>query len=191
MKRTGSIGSRVPPAVTTTRSPVRSWSCSAVSSPSTARDDRLGLGQAAGADVAAGQAAALGLDDVDAARRAAARRLSCTDGVLPHLGVHGRAHQHRGPGGEQDVGEQVVADARRRRGPSTRAVAGATSTRSAVWPRWVCGIGWGSSHSDVHARSEPRASKVVRPTKWSAPSVRTGTTWAPASTRRRHSSTAL
>jgi len=71
------------------------------------------------------------------------------------------------------------------------AVAGATSTRSAVWPRCVCGIGCRSSHRLVQAGSEPSASKVVRPTKWSEPSVSTGITWAPASTRRRHTSTAL
>jgi len=33
-------------------------------------------------------------------------------GVLPHLGVHGRAHHHRCPRGEQRGGEQTVGDAR-------------------------------------------------------------------------------
>ena len=109
MKRTGSIGSRVPPAVTTTRSPVRSCSCSAVRSPSMAATIVLGLGQAAGADVAAGQAAGLGLDDVHATGAQQAQ-VVLHRRVLPHLGVHGRAHEHRRPGGEQHVGEQVVAD---------------------------------------------------------------------------------
>ena len=73
----------------------------------------------------------------------------------------------------------------------SRAVAGATTTTSAVWPSRVCGMGWWSSNSDVRAGSEARAEKVVRPTKRVAPSVSTGSTWAPASTRRRHTSTAL
>src|ERR1700704_3955018 len=73
----------------------------------------------------------------------------------------------------------------------TRAVAGAMSTRSAVWPRCVCGIGCSSSHNDVWAFSEPSASNVVRPTNRNAPSVNTGMTWAPSSTRRRQTSIAL
>src|SRR5437764_10791836 len=62
---------------------------------------------------------------------------------------------------------------------------------SAVWPSWVCGIGSGPSNSDVRAGSEARAEKVRGATKRTAPSVRTGITWAPASTRRRQTSTAL
>ena len=73
----------------------------------------------------------------------------------------------------------------------TRAVAGATTTRSADWPRRVCGIGSASSNSDVCARSDASAEKVVSPTNRVAPRVMTGTTCAPASTRRRHTSMAL
>ena len=48
-------------------------------------DDRRRLGEAAGADVTAGEASRLGLDDVDAARRSVAR-LSCTAGCS-HISV--------------------------------------------------------------------------------------------------------
>ena len=73
----------------------------------------------------------------------------------------------------------------------TRAVAGATTTRSAHWPSRVCGIGSASSNSEVRARSDASAENVVGPTKRVAPRVSTGTTWAPASTRRRQTSIAL
>ena len=75
--------------------------------------------------------------------------------------------------------------------PITLAVAGATTTRSACWPSRVCGMGSSSSNSDVWTGSDAKAENVVAPTKRSAPLVMTGTTWAPASTRRRHTSMAL
>ena len=71
------------------------------------------------------------------------------------------------------------------------AVAGATSTRSAAWPRWVCGIGSCGSNSSVRAGSEASAEKVAVPTKRVAAGVRTGMTCAPASTNWRQTSTAL
>ena len=70
-------------------------------------------------------------------------------------------------------------------------MAGATTITSAARPRVVCGMGSASSNSDVRARSEASAENVTSPTKRVAPSVSTGDTKAPASTRRRHTSTAL
>ncbi len=52
-------------------------------------------------------------------------------------------------------------------------------------------MGDASSHNEVWTGSDARAEKVVAPTKWVAPSVSTGATWAPASTRRRQTSMAL
>src|SRR3954453_1554297 len=72
-----------------------------------------------------------------------------------------------------------------------RAGAGTTRKRSADWPRLVCGIGVSSSHRLVCTGSLASADNVVVPRKCSAPLVITGTTWAPASTSRRHTSTAL
>ena len=71
------------------------------------------------------------------------------------------------------------------------AVAGTTTTRSAVWPSVVCGIGDDSSHSDRCTGSEASAENVTAPTNFVASSVSTGVTWMPASTSRRQTSTAL
>jgi hypothetical protein len=68
--------------------------------------DALGCGEAAVPHVAAGEPARFGLDDVHAARPQRGE-VVLHRRVLPHLGVHGRAHHHRGPGGEQGGGEQV------------------------------------------------------------------------------------
>jgi hypothetical protein len=70
-------------------------------------------------------------------------------------------------------------------------VAGATTTTSADRPRRVWGMGSASSHSDDCAFSDATADSVTDPTKRAAPAVITGVTCAPASTSRRHSSTAL
>ena len=75
--------------------------------------------------------------------------------------------------------------------PSSFAVAGATTTRSALWPSRVCGIGSGPSNSEVRAGSDASAENVSAPTNRCASSVRTGATCTPASTSRRHTSTAL
>ncbi len=52
-------------------------------------------------------------------------------------------------------------------------------------------MGLASSHRLVCTGSLASAESVVRPMKCSAPAVITGTTCAPASTRRRQTSTAL
>ena len=70
-------------------------------------------------------------------------------------------------------------------------MAGATTIRSALWPSRVCGMGSGSSQSELRTGSDARADRVTGPTKRVAPRVITGLTNAPASTRRRHTSTAL
>ena len=108
MTRTASIGSRVPPAVTSTGTPARSPAPGSRSA-ERGRRDAGGVGQAAGADVAAGQATRFGLEDVHAP--AAQRCEVLLHGrVLPHLGVHRGAHQHGRTGGEQGRGQQVVGD---------------------------------------------------------------------------------
>ena len=108
MTRTASIGSRVPPAVTTTR--VAGEIARGRARRSAAATMSVGIGEPAGADVAAGQPADAGLDDVHAA--AAQRGEVLDDGrVLPHLGVHRRADEHRRPRGEQRVRQQVGGEA--------------------------------------------------------------------------------
>ncbi len=111
-KRTGSIGSRVPPADTTTVRPARS---SEVGSSADAAgqdvladgEDLVGLGQAALAGVGAGEAADRRLEDQGAAL-AQRGDVRLGGGVLPHLGVHGRREDDRAASRQQDIGEQVV-----------------------------------------------------------------------------------
>ena len=135
-------------------------------------DDVVRLGQAAGALVAAGQAADGGLDDVHAAA-AQGGEVVLHGRVLPHLGVHGRADDDR-----RRVASRVAVSRSSEMPaaylPSTRAVAGATTMRSAAWPRRVCGMGSALVPQRVWAGSEPRAEKVTAPTKRVASSVRTG-----------------
>jgi hypothetical protein len=103
MTRTGSMASRVPPAVTST-------GAAEVGRAETALDgghDGGGIGEASRADVAAGQAARLGPHDVHTpfGQRG---EVVLDRGVLPHLGVHGRADHHRAPGWREGGGQQVV-----------------------------------------------------------------------------------
>ena len=102
-----------------------------------------GIGEPSLADVAAGEATGLGVDHVHAAP-AQRGEVLLHRGVLPHLGVHRRRHQHRGAGREQRGGEQVVGDPGRVLARAPWRWPGATITRSAVWPSRVCGIGSGA-----------------------------------------------
>ena len=58
--------------------------------------------------------------------------------------------------------------------PISRAVAGATTIRSARRPRLVCGIGSPESHSEMRAGSEASAENVRAPTNRVASGVSTG-----------------
>ena len=90
MNRTGSMGSRVPPAVTSTLSPARSPV--APDGPVPARTAAAaativgGIGQAAGADVAAGQAARLSGSTTCTPLDRRTARLSCT-AACSHISV--------------------------------------------------------------------------------------------------------
>ena len=95
MNRTGSIGSRVPPAVTSTRTPARSPPSASTSA--AAATIRSGIGEATLADVAAGEAARLGVDHVHAAP-AQRGEVLLHRRVLPHLGVHRGRDEHRARG---------------------------------------------------------------------------------------------
>ncbi len=75
-------------------------------------DDALRGGQTPGTHVAAGESPLLWVDDVDTSG-AKGGDVGHHGRVLPHLGVHRRAHHDRGPGGEQGVGEQVGGKAGR------------------------------------------------------------------------------
>ena len=150
MNRTGSIGSRVPPADTTTRTPVRSPAgppsiAAAVPPASTQcvehRGRRSPTARPAGpircrrrpADPSSGATTL-----TPRARRTA--RL-CLDGrVLPHLGVHGRAHHHRGGGRHQRGGEEVVGEPA---GVPGQQVGGGRRHHDQVGPLAQAGVGNG------------------------------------------------
>ena len=70
---------------------------------------RLQAAAPSGGKRAAGERAALRLDDVDAAR-AQAREVLLNGRVLPHVHVHRRRDQHGRAGREHDGREQVVGD---------------------------------------------------------------------------------
>ena len=114
--------------------------------------------------------------------------------MLPHLGVHGRADDDRRGGGQQDVDEQVVGDAG---GVGAEEAGGGRGHQHHVGRPGQGDVGHrlpspeSSDHSEVRTRSDASADRVTAPTKRSASAVITGTTWAPASTRRRQTSTAL
>ena len=110
MMRTASMGSRVPPAVTSTRTPGEVVALG--EHRGRGLDDDGRVGEAALPDVTAGEAPALGIDHVHAAAPQR-REVVLHRGVLPHLGVHRRRHQHRRARREQRGGEQVVGDAGR------------------------------------------------------------------------------
>ena len=124
-------------------------------------------------------------------RRRSVARLSCTAGCS-HISVCMAGQTtHRRPGGQQRGGEQVVGDARRRR----RRAAG-------PWPGrhdQVGRLAEAGVRDRVGARPTATSGPARRPaprtwcapTKRAAPSVMTGATWAPASTRRRQTSMAL
>ena len=106
--RTESIGSRVPPAVTSTCLSSSERDCRSIAS--ALRDDLLRLGHAADADLALGELAARRPDDLDAAREqqlvVRTRRR-----VLPHPRVHGGCDEDRAVVGEHGLGERVVGQA--------------------------------------------------------------------------------
>ena len=108
--RTASIGSRVPPAVTSTRSPAMSFGAS---SRWIALDDRLGAREPPGPDVAARETSGLGVDDAHAAPPQG-REVLLHRRVLPHLGVHRWAHDDGRPRGDHDGSEEVVPTGRPR-----------------------------------------------------------------------------
>ena len=72
-------------------------------------DDDGRVGQPALSRVAAGQPPALGRDDLDAAALERGQVVPHRR-VLPHLGVHGGAHDHGRPGGQQRGAQEVVGE---------------------------------------------------------------------------------
>ncbi len=184
--RTASIGSRVPPAVTTTCVP-----CSAPPPSTSSTSARIRSGEASRP-----------LPESPPARRPSSGSTTCTPRrrrVSMLSTTAGCSHISVCIAGQTITGARVAnrtlvnrsVESPAAYAPISRAVAGTTSTRSADCPSFVCGIGVSSSHKLVCTGSLASADSVVMPRKCSAPLVITGMTCAPASTNRRQISTAL
>ena len=186
MTRTASIGSRVPPAVTTTRTPTKSAGPSTRSAAATIRSGEARRPLPTSPPARRPSSGST----MTTPRRRNTARLSCTE-RCSHISVCIAGHTMTGArvANKVLVSRSVLSPAAY--AAMTCAVAGATIMRSARWPNLVCGMGDASSHKLVCTGSLDSAESVVRPIKRSALSVMTGTTWAPASTNRRHKSTAL
>ena len=160
MKRTGSIASRVPPAVTSTCRPREiAWR---QDGRSTAATMSLGSARRPAPTSPPARRPVAGVTTCTP-RRAQRGRLSCTAGCS-HISVCIAGHDDdRRARREQRRGEQVVRDARRR---SCRAAERSRARRARDrrrWPSRVCGIGSASSHRDVRTRSDASAENVVSP----------------------------
>ena len=210
MKRTGSIASRVPPAVTTTCRPPRSASRAGPASggraagsaartgrsPTAADDrvhDRLELGQPPDPGLARRQRTAVGLDDGVAERRAGGRRWRPS----PDASTCRRPWPGATTTGAE-VARQVAVttspDSPAAIVPSQWAVAGATTMRIGACRRGRCGrsarrAGGRARRSrpgGATARRTTAARRTAPPTASASP-----TTSAPSARSSRSSSTAL
>ncbi len=113
MKRTGSIGSRVPPAVTSTCRPCIDRGVPDVVSSSVAAAT-MSTGSASRPAPTSPPARRPSVGSTTwTPRDRRSDEVVLHRRVLPHLGVHGGADHHRRPGGQQHVGQQIVGVPRR------------------------------------------------------------------------------
>ena len=108
MKRTASIGSRVPPAVTSTRSPSRSPPGLAASAASTAASSSGGSGSRPIPHSPGDPSAPVPGLEHDRAALAQRGEVGLRRGVLVHRVVHRRREHERPPARERRRAEQVV-----------------------------------------------------------------------------------
>ena len=112
MKRTGSIGSRVPPAVTRILTPARS--CGSASPRSSRSSAKVVISSGSGSRPGPVSAP---VSRPDAGSSTTAPRLrnvatfSHGGRMQPHLGVHGGREQHRTARGQQGGGQQIIGAA--------------------------------------------------------------------------------
>ena len=179
MKRTGSSGSRVPPALTTNAAP-RDRAASPGPAVRGTRSTMTAGSASRPSPESPPASRPLSGGTISTPRRSRVARFSRTDGVLPHLGVHGRADDHRCPGGEQ---RGASTGRRRARRHSERGCGRwpAPPPRGRRSGRASCG-GW--------ATTRPTASAGPARTPGPRTSPRRRTAWrlrsAPASRARRH-----
>src|SRR5579863_10239557 len=109
MKRTGSIGSRVPPAVITKRRPDAAGSGPSDKELPHHGDDRIRLGHPARALVTARESSMHRADDA-AAASGERRRMALRRRVLPHRRLHGRRDEQRRATRERGGGDGVICE---------------------------------------------------------------------------------
>ncbi len=189
-KRTGSSGSRVPPAVTTTRRPVSAPEARRRSSSRTQTAKRSsGSGRRPG-------------PESRPVSRPVAGGTTCTPrspSVATLAWVAGCSHISVCMAGAMTTGQRAVSRTLVSRSSawpvaaraSRSAVAGATTTRSASRPIRTCGTSVMPDHTSVWTGLPDRADQVASPTKWRAEAVGTTVTSWPASVSSRRSEQAL
>ncbi len=189
-KRTGSSGSRVPPALITTWRPARSGSATPRAS---TRRQTSKISPGSGSrplPVSTPVSRPTAGSTTTAPRR---RR------VATFSWVAGCSHISVCIAGAKTTGQRAVRRVLVRRSSaspwaalaSMSAVAGATTTRSASWPIRTCGTSWTSCQTSSETGWPESADQVAAPTKCSEAAVGTTRTSCPDSVSRRSSSHAL
>src|SRR6266702_3544414 len=192
MNRTGSSSSRVPPADTTTRRPVRSGR-----KPSRPRaSSRMAVSNSsAGSGNRPGPLSAPVSRPVAGSRTTAPRSRSAA--TLAR--VAGCSHISVCMAGANMTGQRAVSSVVVSKSAASpcaalarrSAVAGATTTRSACRPISTCGTSWESAQTSVVAGWPESAAQVAAPTKLSESGVGMTRTWWPDSVKRRSRSQTL
>src|SRR5258705_8698139 len=189
--RTGSSGSRVPPAVTTTCRPASEASAAVPRRNTRCATSKISTGSGSrplpvSAPVSRPEAGSITITPRDRS-------------VATFATVAGCSHISVCIAGTSTTGQRAVSSvfvSRSSASPcaalaSRSAVAGATTTRSAHWPIATCGTSCTSAHTPVATGWPDSAAHVASPTKRSADAVGTTRTGCPDSVNRRSSSQAL
>src|SRR4051812_38399374 len=186
------MGSRVPPALMTTRRPTRSVaSASAPCSRTTVASAAMSAGSGRRPGPESGPVSRPNAGgSTTAPRRRRVATLSWVAGCS-HISVCIAGAKTTG----QDAVSRVAVSRSSARPAAARAsrsaVAGATTTRSAFWPMRTCATSGTSDHTSVVTGLPDSASNVAAPTKWRAPGVGTTRTSWPASVNARSRKAAL
>ena len=195
MKRTGSRCSRVPPALTATRRPVRSRLAARPAILGSARIELTTANSSAGSGSRPGpESGPVSRPESGSTTTAPrSRRTATLDWVA------GCSHISVCMAGAKITGARAVSSTLVSRSSawpvaaraSRSAVAGATTTRSVSWPSLTCGTRCASSNTPVCTGRPDSAAQVAAPTNSSAAAVGTTVTSCPAPWIRRSSSQAL
>src|SRR3984885_9892246 len=189
MNRTGSSSSLVPPAETSTRLPLRSAarpSAPRASTRTATPKSSVGSGSRPGPLSAPVRRPVAGSSTI-APRSRNVATFACVAGCC-HISVCMAGANTTGQRAVSRTAVSRSSDRPAAARASRSAVAGATKTRSAVWPSRTCGTLCTSSQTPDDTGSPESAAQVASPTKRSASGVGATLTWCPASVSSRSSS---